>query len=94
MPAAPEVLRPDNVTPVQTVLFENITVDIIKSSAKQLHGSGGPTLIDSDIWTHIICSRLYGRESDNLAEAIAGLAKADPSSLPQIPSSISPCTTG
>ena len=61
--------------PAQTVIFENLTADLIKNSCKRLNGSGGPTLIDSDAWKHILCSKSYGNDSLSLAEAIAGLAK-------------------
>ena len=70
-----EVLLKVTEPPAQNVMFENITADLIKQSSKQLNGSGGPTLIDADGWKHIICSRSYGNDSTNLAEAIAGLAK-------------------
>ena len=40
-----------------------------------MRGSGGPTLIDSDTWRHILNCKSYSRESQNLAEAISGIAK-------------------
>lgn len=40
-----------------------------------LHGSGGPSKVDTDTWKHIICSRVYGNASIQLANAIALLAR-------------------
>ena len=40
-----------------------------------LDGSGGPTLVDSDIWKHILCSKSFGKASDQLAESLACFAK-------------------
>ena len=40
-----------------------------------LNGSGGPTRIDSDAWKHILNCRSYARESQNLAESIAAVAR-------------------
>ena len=47
----------------------------MQKCSKSLHGSGGPTLIDSDIWKHILCCKSYVRDSEHLAESIANLAK-------------------
>ena len=71
----PDALLTITKPPVQNVIFESLTADLIRTSSKQLNGSGGPTLIDSDMWKHILCCKSYGNDSLNLAEAIAGLAK-------------------
>ena len=47
----------------------------VYKAAKQLQGSGGPTLIDSDGWKHILCSKSFGPASSDLCDAIADLAK-------------------
>ena len=41
----------------------------------ELNGYGGPTLVDSDIWKHILCSKAYGKTPDQLAESMACFAK-------------------
>ena len=74
-PADPDALLNMTSAPAELVIFENITADLIKRSTKLLQGSGGPTLIDCDVWKHIICCKSYGADSHNLAEAIANLAK-------------------
>ena len=40
-----------------------------------MQGSGGPTLLDSDGWRHILCSKSYGKASAQLCETIAELSK-------------------
>ena len=57
------------------VIYEQITPEIIQKSSRELKGSGGPTLVDADMWKHFLCSRAYGKLPYHLAEAIAGLAK-------------------
>ena len=40
-----------------------------------MSGSGGPTLIDSDIWKNLLCSKQHGNSSQELCQSIAELAK-------------------
>jgi hypothetical protein len=60
---------------VQPVIFEDISAESIKKACMSLHGSGGPTQVDTDAWKHIICSRVYGNVSVELSEALANMAK-------------------
>jgi hypothetical protein len=62
----------DNVEPV---IFESIDGTSIHNAAKTTFGSGGPTQIDADGWKHILCSKSYGKTSENLCQAIADMAK-------------------
>ena len=71
----PDVMLPITAPPANQVIFEQITSDLIQKSSKDLSGSGGPTLVDADIWKHLICSRAYGNSPKNLAESIALLAR-------------------
>ena len=34
------------------VIFESIHSDLVYKTAKMINGSGGPTLIDRECWTH------------------------------------------
>ncbi len=61
--------------PPEPVIFEAITAESVYHAAKNIHGSGGPTLIDADGWRQILCSKSYGNTSNQLCEAIAELAK-------------------
>ena len=40
-----------------------------------MNGSGGPTLLDSDTWKDILCSKVFGNNSAELCQTIADLAK-------------------
>lgn len=59
----------------ENVIFEQLSAEIVQTCCRKLSGSGGPTLVDSDLWKYFVCSRAYGNHSYNLAEAISGLAK-------------------
>ena len=69
------ILLPRNATDPEPVVYEAINGQSVFKAAKQLQGSGGPTLVDSDGWKHILCSKSYGNVSTDLCEAIAELAK-------------------
>ena len=40
-----------------------------------MKGSGGPTLIDSDIWKQFLCSKVHGKSGTDLCQAVADLTK-------------------
>ena len=69
------ILLPLSAEDPEPVIYEEISGISVYKAAKKLQGSGGPTLIDSDWWMHILCSRSYGNASTDLCEAIAELAK-------------------
>ena len=70
-----DILLPQNANDPEPVIYENIDGLAVYKAAKQLQGSGGPTLIDSDGWKHILCSKSFGKASSELCEVIADLAK-------------------
>ena len=70
-----EVLLGGEVHRVEEVIFEEIDAKFIQTSAKQTHGSGGPTKVDADTWKLILCSKVHGKLSDELAEEIALVAR-------------------
>ena len=70
-----DILVPDIALDPQPVIYEEIDADTVQKAAKNIHGSGGPTLIDADGWRHMLCSKAYGKASVNLCQAIADLAK-------------------
>jgi hypothetical protein len=73
--ADPAVLLPHSTPQPQGVIFERIDAETIKRACLYLDGSGGPTLTDSDLWKHIICSKSFGKVSVTLAESIAIAAR-------------------
>jgi len=60
-------------TKTERVICENITQDDITSINSS--GSGGPTQIDMDTWSGMICSKSYGTQPKMLADEITALAK-------------------
>ena len=70
-----DIIIPPTASDPQPVIFESIDGVSVHNAAKKLQGSGGPTLMDSDGWKHILCSKSYGNASVNLCDDIAELAK-------------------
>ena len=70
-----EILLPTVATEPDPVVFEEIDGTAVYNAAKNLQGSGGPTLIDADGWKHILCSKSFGNASTELCDAIADMAK-------------------
>ena len=70
-----DVLLPLSANDPEPVIYEEIDGTAVYKAAKQIQGSGGPTLIDADGWRHILCSKSYGTASNELCETIADLAK-------------------
>ena len=68
-------------------MFEGIDAESVYKAAMNLHGSGGPTLVDADGWRRLLCTKSYGNASVNLCQSVANLAKklcreaVDPESL-------------
>ena len=60
-PKHDEVLIPPVADTPESVIFESIDGTAVHKAAKQIQGSGGPTLIDADGWKHILCSKSYVR---------------------------------
>ena len=70
-----DIIPPNEWTEPQQVIYEEIDGESVYRAAKKLHGSGGPTLIDSDGWKHILCSKSYGKASSDLCDSVANFAK-------------------
>ena len=73
--ASEDILLQHTAQEPEPVIFEEIDGLSVQKAAKHLQGSGGPTLVDSDGWKHILCSKSYGNASMELCDAIADLAK-------------------
>ena len=67
----PEVLIHGSKPRVEEVIFEAIDANAIQNAAKNIHGSGGPTKVDADSWKHVLCSKSFGKLSEELADEIA-----------------------
>ena len=73
--ALEEILLHGDTTEPLPVIYEEIDADKVYKAALHLEGSGGPTMLDAEGWKHILCSKSYGKDSGNLCQAIAELAK-------------------
>ena len=73
--AEEDILLPTTSSTAHPVIYEEITADKVQTAALNLHGSGGPTLVDADGWKHMLCSKAYGHASINLCQAVADLTK-------------------
>ena len=74
-PAQQHVLDEREIPAVEPVIFEEIDASMVCKAAEQTSGSGGPTRLDADAWKHIICSRVFGKVSEDFANAIAMSAR-------------------
>ncbi len=74
-PVDPACVVNGEIPKVEPVIFETIDGDLIQSVAKQVAGSGGPTLLDADGWKHILCCNNFKTVSSNLCQAIANMTK-------------------
>ena len=70
-----DILLPQTENEPEPVIYEAIDGTAVYNAAKQIQGSGGPTLIDADGWRHILCSKSFGNASANLCDTIAELAR-------------------
>ena len=73
--ATPEALLLGDAPRVEPVIFEEINRAAIQLAARNTAGSGGPSRIDADTWKHMLCSKAYGALADELADAVAVLAR-------------------
>ena len=56
---------------VEPVIFNNIDGKLIQACAKRTAGAAGPSGLDSDGWKRILCSKQFGKKTDELCDAIA-----------------------
>ena len=70
-----EALLSDEPHGTEEVIFEPIDAERIIKTTRRISGSGGPTQVDADNWKHLICSKFFTAQSQNLAQAIADMTK-------------------
>ena len=71
----PDVLLPQTSTAPEPVIYEEVTAELVYRTAKNMRGSGGPTLVDADTWKQFLCSKAHGKSSGDLCQAISDLTK-------------------
>ena len=70
-----EVLIPKSATQVQPFIIEEITAEKVQKTARNFNGSGGLSMIKSEIWKYFLCSKAFGNASLQLCQAVADVAK-------------------
>ena len=70
-PLHPDAICNEDMPKVEEVIFESIDGKKVYDACRNMDGSGGPTKIDSDLIKQIVCSRVFGKLSEELADAIA-----------------------
>ena len=70
-----DILLPITAPQAQSVIFAEISAELVEKAALHVQGSGGPTHLDADGWKHILCSKAYGKFPFQLCSAIAEFAK-------------------
>ena len=60
---------------VEPIIFSNIDGKLIQASAKRTAGAAGPSGLDSDGWKRMLCSKQFGKKTDELCDAIASMAQ-------------------
>ena len=57
------------------LIFDEVNADLVRKSAIRTKGSHGPSGLDADFWSKILCNSIFGNASDDLRHAIALLAR-------------------
>ncbi|MEM7298736.1 MAG: C2H2-type zinc finger protein [Bacteroidota bacterium] len=73
--ADPSVLINVEVPFVDPVMFEDLDGTVICRAASRTKGSAGPSRMDAENWKRILLSKSFGKESKNLQESIAKMAR-------------------
>ena len=74
-PIAEDVLLNGPIDKVLPSHFDSIDEETIAKAANLTHGAGGPSQLDADQYRHILLSRKYKKEGNELRKQIALLAK-------------------
>ena len=74
-PENPEILIDGDMPRVEEVIFEEIHGSTVQATTKNTSGTDGPTKVDSDIWKHILCSKVSGKVGKALADEIVFLGR-------------------
>ena len=72
----PQIILEHTAAPPEPVIFEAITANSVQKVARNMKGSGGPSLVNSDIWKDFLCSKaLNSSAQTQLCQSIADLAR-------------------
>ena len=60
---------------VNEIIFDGVNTDLVRKCAIRTKGSHGPSGLDVNFWSKILCNSTFGNVSDNLCHTIALLAR-------------------
>ena len=60
-----DILLPITAPQAQSMIFAEISAELVEKAALHVQGSGGPTHLDTDEWKHILCSKAYGKRCNS-----------------------------
>ena len=59
----------------KSLIFDGVNADLVRKSAIRTKSSHGPSGLDADFWSKILCNSIFGNVSDDLCHALAFLAR-------------------
>ena len=76
-PSPPQdtMLLNDEIKTPNSIIYENIDANLIKSCCSKTKGGSGPSGMDADGWRRIILSNQFHQNSDDLCHALAKVAR-------------------
>ena len=60
---------------VNDIIFDGVNADLVRKCAIKLKGSDGPSGLDADFWSKILCNTTFGNTLDDICHAKALLAR-------------------
>jgi len=72
-PADPSILLPDMPSPVNSIIFEDLTHESIRRATLRTQGAAGMSGLDAATWRHMCSS--FGNSSQSLCTALAAVGK-------------------
>ena len=51
------------------IIFDRVNADLVNKSAIRTRGSHGPSGLDGNFWSKILCNSTFGNVSDDLCQA-------------------------
>ena len=60
---------------VNEITFDGVNAGLVRKCAIRTQGLRGPSGLDADFWSKILCNSTFGNASDDLCHAIALLPR-------------------
>ena len=59
----------------KSIIFDGVHADLVRKCAIRTKGSHGPSGLDADFWSKILCNSIFGNGSGDLCHTILLLAQ-------------------